>query len=83
MRSGIKLIPFILHSSGREPEAAAQGLAREADADGGGGGSLTQSQEGVLGVHEHENPPQQVLGHDVVLYVVGVMLHAEGQQLQD
>lgn len=61
---------------------AAQGLARDADIDVRGG-RLTQSQEGVLGVHEHEHPAQQVLGHDVVLYVVGVVLHAERQQLQD
>ncbi len=44
---------------------------------------LTERQKGVFGVHEHQHPPQQVSGHDVVLDVVRVMLHAEGQQLQD
>lgn len=37
----------------------------------------------MFGVHEHEHSPQQVLIHDVVLYVVRVVLHAERQQLED
>lgn len=44
---------------------------------------LTERQEAVSGVHERQHPPQQVSGHDVALDVVRVMLHAEGQQLQD
>jgi len=44
---------------------------------------LTESEEGVLGVHEHQHSPQQVLVHDVGLDVVGVVLHAERQELQD
>lgn len=45
--------------------------------------SLTKSQEGVFGVHEHEHSSEQVFVHDVGLDVVGVVLHTEGQQLQD
>lgn len=37
----------------------------------------------MFGVHEHQHSPQQVLVHDVVLYVVRVMLHTERKQLQD
>lgn len=37
----------------------------------------------MFGVHEHQHSPEQVLVHDVGLDVVGVVLHAEGQQLQD
>lgn len=32
---------------------------------------------------EHQYPPENVLVDDVVLYVVGVVLYAERQQLQD
>lgn len=44
---------------------------------------LTESQEGVFGVHEHQHSSEQVFVHDVGLDVIGVVLHAEGQQLQD
>ena len=39
---------------------------------------LTERQEGVLGVHEQQHSPEQVLVHDVGLDVVRVVLHAEG-----
>lgn len=44
---------------------------------------LTKSQEGVFGVHEHQHSPEQVFVHDVGLDVVGMVLHTEGQKLQD
>lgn len=44
---------------------------------------LTQRQESVFGVHESQHSPQQIFVHDVHLDVVCVVLHAEGQQLQN
>lgn len=46
-------------------------------------GGLTKSEEGVFWVHEHQHSPEQVFIHDVGLDVIGVVLHTEGQQLQD
>jgi hypothetical protein len=37
----------------------------------------------VLGLHENENPSEQIFVQDVVLDVVGVMLDEEGEQLED
>lgn len=44
---------------------------------------LTEREEGVFGVHEHQHSSEQVFVHDVGLDVIGVVLHAEGEQLQD
>lgn len=44
---------------------------------------LTKSQEGVFWVHEHQHSPEQVFVHDVGLDVICVVLHTEGQKLQD
>lgn len=44
---------------------------------------LTKSQEGVFRVHEHQHSPEQVFIHDVGLDVIGVVLHTEGQKLQN
>lgn len=44
---------------------------------------LTKSKECVLRVHEHQHSPEQVFVHDVGLNVIGVVLHTEGQKLQD
>lgn len=44
---------------------------------------LTEREEGVFGVHEHQHSSEQVFVHDVGLDVIGVVLHTEGQQLQD
>lgn len=46
-------------------------------------GRLTKSKEGVFRVHEHQHSPEQVFVHDVGLDVIRVVLHTEGQQLQD
>ena len=35
------------------------------------------------GVHEDEDSPEEIFVEDVVLDVVGVVLNAEGEQLQD
>lgn len=43
----------------------------------------TESEEGVFGVHEHQHSSEQVFVHDVGLDVIGVVLHTEGQELQD
>lgn len=37
----------------------------------------------MFGVHEHQHSSEQVLVHDVGLDVIGVVLHTEGQELQD
>lgn len=37
----------------------------------------------MFGVHKYEHSPEQVFGHDVGLDVIGVVLHTEGQELQD
>lgn len=37
----------------------------------------------MAGFHEHQNFPQQVLVEDKVLDVIGMMLDAEGQELED
>lgn len=44
---------------------------------------LTKSQEGVFGVHKYKHSSEEVFVHDVSLDVVGVVLHTEGQKLQD
>ena len=45
--------------------------------------TLTEHQEGVLALEQHQHPPEDVPVDDVVLDVVRVVLHAERQQLQD
>lgn len=37
----------------------------------------------MFGVHEHQHSPEQVFIHYVGLDVIGVVLHTEGQKLQD
>lgn len=37
----------------------------------------------MFGGSEHEHPPENVFVDDVVLDVVGVMLHTESKQLQN
>lgn len=37
----------------------------------------------MLWVHEHQYSPEQVFVHDVGLDVIGMVLHTEGQKLQD
>lgn len=44
---------------------------------------LTESEEGVFGVHEHQDSSEKVFVHDVGLNVIGVVLNTEGQELQD
>lgn len=44
---------------------------------------LTEREEGVFGVHEHQHSSEQVFVHDVGLDVISVVLHTEGQELQD
>ena len=44
---------------------------------------LTKDEEGVPGVHEDEDSPEEIFVKDVVLDVVGVVLDAEGKQLQN
>lgn len=44
---------------------------------------LTKSEEGVFWVHEHQHSPEQIFVHNVGLDVIGVVLHTEGQELQD
>ena len=37
----------------------------------------------MLGLHQNEDSPEKVLVQDVVLDVVSVVLHKEGQQLKN
>ena len=43
---------------------------------------LTEYKEGVPRAEQHQDSAQQIFTDDVVLDVVGVVLHAERQQLQ-
>lgn len=37
----------------------------------------------MLGIEQHQDAPDEIFGHDVILHVVRVVLYAEGQKLND
>ena len=43
----------------------------------------TQHEESMSGLHEDEDSSEEIFVQNVVLDVVGVMLHAKGEELQD
>ena len=44
---------------------------------------LTEHKESMSGGEKHQDPAQEILADDVVLDVICMVLHTEGQQLQD